>query len=726
MLLLHLLLLATGHAAAGPTAGYASYTVVTPRELPTRAGKAAREQLSYLIQAEGKDYVVHLQRKALLAKRFPVATYNSSQRVEGHHEVQGDCYYHGYVEGAGASFLSLRACPGLSGLLQIEDLTYGISPLQGSPAFQHLLYRAEEGAPSSRAGRPRGKAERHAVPAAGRRPAPSKGSLAHLQRHTKYMELFVQVDVRLFRFYEADVQATIQNVIHLIEMVDDMFATLGLRVLLVGVEIWTERNLVPVTDYVQLTVGQFNAWRVLTVRPRLRHDVALLLAHHGTGGSTVRYSYLGTVCKTNAAVAFVSARNVTGFLFALGIAHELGHVIGIPDDPSPTCYCAPKLRCIMNARGPHASYPRFSNCSTNAYLDILHAKKVPCLSTTPAVSKIFALSSCGNGIVEGEEQCDCGVRPACKQSGCCREDCTLAPRATCTTEACCVGCQLAPKGALCRKASDECDLPEYCSGAAADCAPDVLVQDGTPCSDDGYCVAGTCSTHTLQCQKLFSGQAAGAPPACFERVNAVGDRFGNCAGKRGEEVPPNFPRCARENVLCGRVQCVNVHTLPNMEESTTVIQTPVGKAVCWGLASSSSGTALADIGVVEEGSRCGKRKVCVNQTCTPVETWAAARAACDPSATCGGNGVCNSRQHCHCRYGWAPPACRSPGYGGSLDSGPLPRTRTYSLASVVVGVAVATLLAVAAGGLVAWGVREAVLARALRKGQPQAEGASPA
>uniref|UniRef100_A0A8D2KW53 Uncharacterized protein n=1 Tax=Varanus komodoensis TaxID=61221 RepID=A0A8D2KW53_VARKO len=532
--------------------------------LPTRAGKAAREQLSYLIQAEGKDYVVHLQRKALLAKRFPVATYNSSQRVEGHHEVQGDCYYHGYVEGAGASFLSLRACPGLSGLLQIEDLTYGISPLQGSPAFQHLLYR---------------------------------------------------VDVRLFRFYEADVQATIQNVIHLIEMVDDMFATLGLRVLLVGVEIWTERNLVPVTDYVQLT---------------------------------------------------------------------LGHVIGIPDDPSPTCYCAPKLRCIMNARGPHASYPRFSNCSTNAYLDILHAKKVPCLSTTPAVSKIFALSSCGNGIVEGEEQCDCGVRPACKQSGCCREDCTLAPRATCTTEACCVGCQLAPKGALCRKASDECDLPEYCSGAAADCAPDVLVQDGTPCSDDGYCVAGTCSTHTLQCQKLFSGQAAGAPPACFERVNAVGDRFGNCAGKRGEE------------------------------------------AVCWGLASSSSGTALADIGVVEEGSRCGKRKVCVNQTCTPVETWAAARAACDPSATCGGNGVCNSRQHCHCRYGWAPPACRSPGYGGSLDSGPLPRTRTYSLASVVVGVAVATLLAVAAGGLVAWGVREAVLARALRKGQPQAEGASPA
>uniref|UniRef100_A0A8D2KW65 Uncharacterized protein n=1 Tax=Varanus komodoensis TaxID=61221 RepID=A0A8D2KW65_VARKO len=520
--------------------------------------------LSYLIQAEGKDYVVHLQRKALLAKRFPVATYNSSQRVEGHHEVQGDCYYHGYVEGAGASFLSLRACPGLSGLLQIEDLTYGISPLQGSPAFQHLLYRAEEGAPSSRAGRPRGKAERHAVPAAGRRPAPSKGSLAHLQRHTKYMELFVQVDVRLFRFYEADVQATIQNVIHLIEMVDDMFATLGLRVLLVGVEIWTERNLVPVTDYVQLTVGQFNAWRVLTVRPRL---------------------------------------------------------------------------------------------------------------------------SCGNGIVEGEEQCDCGVRPACKQSGCCREDCTLAPRATCTTEACCVGCQLAPKGALCRKASDECDLPEYCSGAAADCAPDVLVQDGTPCSDDGYCVAGTCSTHTLQCQKLFSGQAAGAPPACFERVNAVGDRFGNCAGKRGEEVPPNFPRCARENVLCGRVQCVNVHTLPNMEESTTVIQTPVGKAVCWGLASSSSGTALADIGVVEEGSRCGKRKVCVNQTCTPVETWAAARAACDPSATCGGNGVCNSRQHCHCRYGWAPPACRSPGYGGSLDSGPLPRTRTYSLASVVVGVA---------------------------------------
>lgn len=37
---------------------------------------------------------------------------------------------------------------------------------------------------------------------------------------------------------------------------------------------------------------------------------------------------------------------------------------------------------------------------------------------------------------------------------------------------------------------------------------------------------------------------------------------------------------------------------------------------------------------------------------------------------CNGNGVCNSRGHCHCFLGYAPPLCDYPGTGGSEDSGP--------------------------------------------------------
>ncbi len=37
---------------------------------------------------------------------------------------------------------------------------------------------------------------------------------------------------------------------------------------------------------------------------------------------------------------------------------------------------------------------------------------------------------------------------------------------------------------------------------------------------------------------------------------------------------------------------------------------------------------------------------------------------------CSGNGVCNSRHHCHCDVGWAGDDCSTYGLGGSVDSGP--------------------------------------------------------
>lgn len=60
--------------------------------------------------------------------------------------------------------------------------------------------------------------------------------------------------------------------------------------------------------------------------------------------------------------------------------------------------------------------------------------------------------------------------------------------------------------------------------------------------------------------------------------------------------------------------------------------------------------------------------MCVNQTCITVDDLRAKNKACPYN--CNGNGVCNNKGNCHCKIGYAPPNCDSPGPGGSEDSGP--------------------------------------------------------
>ncbi len=121
------------------------------------------------------------------------------------------------------------------------------------------------------------------------------------------------------------------------------------------------------------------------------------------------------------------------------------------------------------------------------------------LTTNPSFSPVGAGPApsqrvhCGNGIVDGSEDCDGGA--------CCAYDCTLlGPDATCRASAgpcdlaeqcsgdraTCPPDSLAPTSLECRASTGPCDSAERCDGLAPECPPDEgTAACGTPLSDCG-------------------------------------------------------------------------------------------------------------------------------------------------------------------------------------------------------------------------------------------------
>jgi hypothetical protein len=96
---------------------------------------------------------------------------------------------------------------------------------------------------------------------------------------------------------------------------------------------------------------------------------------------------------------------------------------------------------------------------------------VICATTESLSQFVFgaATSTCGNGVVDGGEDCDEGAGANGDPTTCCT--------ATCSVRA---------AGQVCRPDAGECDgTAEACSGSAGACPANVVVASGTPCTDDG-------------------------------------------------------------------------------------------------------------------------------------------------------------------------------------------------------------------------------------------------
>uniref|UniRef100_A0A3B4GH54 Disintegrin and metalloproteinase domain-containing protein 19-like n=1 Tax=Pundamilia nyererei TaxID=303518 RepID=A0A3B4GH54_9CICH len=497
---------------------------------------------------------------------------------------------------------------------------------------------------------------------------------------------FIYVIVQ-FQRQNQDYEKTKARIMEIANYVDKFYRALNIRVPLIGLEVWTERDQCIITEEPNATLWSFLQWRQ-KLKSRKKHDNAQLLTGVTFKGTTIGMAPLEGMCSLENSGGINVDHSELSIGAAATMAHEIGHNFGMSHDHDSCCVeaTADQGGCVMAAATGHP-FPRvFSYCSKRDLDRYFQKGGGMCLYNIPNMNNLVGGKKCGNGFVEDGEECDCGepdVRTMCiillsiTKLKMLHVLCSFPPSSPSVPYA----CQLKQAGTMCRRPAGACDLPEYCTGASPYCPANVYLLDGSSCQYGmAYCYNGMCLTHEQQCLQLWGYGAQPAHDVCFEDVNAAGNDFGNC----GKDEYGTYVKCKKSDAKCGKIQCHSAATKPkgtNAVSIDTTIKTGGTEVKCRGtyVYSTQDGQGdLPDPGLVMTGTKCGEGKVCRDRRCqnasfTELETCL---------ARCHNNGVCNSNGNCHCNQGWAPPFCEKPGLGGSVDSGPVQLCfRTFAGAS---------------------------------------------
>ncbi len=507
-----------------------------------------------------------------------------------------------------------------------------------------------------------------------RRPPPRSESKSKIKgpwnadKRSRYVELLLVIDHQEFLEHGQDLPKIFRICKDVANVMNALYSPLNIYIGLVGIVVWTEYDEIALSSNGDTTLTNFLHYRRERLVKDHPNDNAQLLTATQFDGGVVGKALKGPMCTFEFSGGVSTWHSDAIGLVATTVAHEMGHNFGMEHD-SDDCQC-PDDRCIM-APASSALKPTFwSSCSLE-YLALAFEHGMDyCLRNKPVA--LFGSPVCGNGFVEEGEQCDCGLPDHCDNPCCDPTSCRLYANATCATGECCDLSTCRPKspGSECRRASHECDLPEYCTGDSEFCPNDVFMVDGTPCKvGQAFCYSGTCRTHSDQCKLLWGPSGRQSEGECYEQ-NRKGSRHGNCGYDR---LNSSYVECQKEDVRCGMLHCTHLNErLEFGMESVAILSHSFinsgGRIIPCRTALVDLGLNDVDPGLAPEGARCGDGKLCVNQKCMSVASLKIGPASCPGG--CGGHGVCNSRGHCHCDAGYDPPLCVSAGSGGSVDSGP--------------------------------------------------------
>ncbi|XP_042135310.2 disintegrin and metalloproteinase domain-containing protein 15 isoform X2 [Peromyscus maniculatus bairdii] len=619
------------------------------------------EALRVRVELDGESHVLELlQNRDLVPGRPTLVWYqpDGTRVISEGHSLE-NCCYRGDVQGRPGSRVSLCACSGIRGLVVLSPersyaLELGPGDLQGPllvSRTQDLLLPGHTCAPSWHT------------------PVPTQAGpdlllgQQHIHRlkrdvvtETKTVELVIVADNSEVRKYP-DFQQLLNRTLEVALLLDTFFQPLKVRVALVGLEAWTQHDLIEMSSNPAVLLDNFLRWRRTDLLPRLPHDSAQLVTGTSFSGPMVGMAIQNSICSPDYSGGVNMDHSTSILGVASSIAHELGHSLGLDhDSPGSGCPCpgpAPAKSCVMEASTDFLPGLNFSNCSRQALEKALLDGMGSCLfERLPSLAPMSSL--CGNTFVDPGEQCDCGFPDECTDPCCDYFTCQLRPGAQCASDGpCCQNCKLHPAGWQCRPRRDDCDLPEFCPGDSSQCPADLRLGDGEPCADgQAVCMHGRCASYAQQCQSLWGPGAQPAAPLCLQTANTRGNAFGSCGrSPNGSYVP-----CAPRDAVCGQLQCQwggSQPLLGSVQDLFSEVLQANGRQLNCSWAHLDLGNDVAQPLLALPGTACGPGLVCIDHRCQPVDLLGAHECR----SKCHGHGVCDSSRHCHCEEGWAPPDC---------------------------------------------------------------------
>ncbi|XP_019489936.1 PREDICTED: disintegrin and metalloproteinase domain-containing protein 18-like, partial [Hipposideros armiger] len=510
------------------SAGHDSETslmqTTVPRKIRTNIddGDVSEKHVMYALEIDGKTYTLHLEKQSFLDPHFRVYSYNKSGTLYPDSSfIKGHCFYQGYAAEFPKSVVTLNICSGLRGLLQLENVSYGIEPLEFSSTYEHMLYQIKNN-------------EIHFLPLQENYTITplvnqsykilvksEKNSDVVLLKRT--LKIQIIMDKALFDYMGSEVAVATENVVHIFSLINTMFSQLKLTVNLTSLELWSDQNKIPSNGDANEVLQNFVSWKEKFLFQR-SHDMALLLIYRNYS-NYVGATYHGTTCdpKHAAGIALYPKR-ITLEAFSVVLAQLLGINLGLTYDDIYNCYC-PGTTCIMNPQAIRSHGVKFfSTCSVDEFKGIVSQPEFECLQNQTISEMITGrkTSVCGNGILEPEEECDCGPPGKCSHEKCCNpQKCALIGSAECGTGPCCDKntCVVADKGYICRISKDPCDFTEFCNGSIEYCPRDVTSADFEPCNNHtAFCYKGICRDRDLQCMELFGKFAKSSTYLCSEEI----------------------------------------------------------------------------------------------------------------------------------------------------------------------------------------------------------------